>query len=72
MKLEDKNEKLYALEKVLEKLENKIKPIDKLSSSQKDAVAEMQKLKDDLSLQKVDLRILERKNKELEERIKFR
>jgi chromosome segregation ATPase len=72
-KLQSKDEKLSSLESLLEKLENKIRPFDKLSAdTTKDSKEEIQHLKDELSLKRIDVRLLERKNKELEERIKFR
>ena len=80
-KLTDKDEKLGELEKVLKSLEEKIRPIDRLSrsmagNSPRTASGECEnvackKAKEDLSMQKVEVRILERKVGEMESRIKF-
>jgi len=70
VKLTDKDRKLEQLGQMLERLESKIKPVDRLPPAC-DA-KELQEAKDELGLQKVEMRLLEKKNKELEERIKWR
>ena len=78
-KLKDKDEKVGELEKVLKSLEEKIRPIDRLSrsmvgNSPRNGECENEackKAKEDLSMQKVEVRILERKVSEMESRIKF-
>ena len=80
-KLTDKDEKLGELEKVLKSLEEKIRPIDRLSRSMAGnsprkangecETEECKKAREDLSMQKVEVRILERKVGEMESRIKF-
>ena len=80
-KLTDKDEKLGELEKVLKSLEAKIRPIDRLSrsmvgNSPRKASGECEneackKAREDLSMQKVEGRILDRKVGEMESRIKF-
>ncbi len=72
IKMKDKDQKLEELGKVLEKLESKIKPADRLPKGGCDCKKELKKTQDELSMQKVEVRLLERKNKELEERIKWR
>ncbi len=74
IRMKDKDRKLEELGRVLERLENKIKPIDKLPppTPNKETEEELKRARDDLSLQKVEVRLLERKNKELEDRIKWR
>ena len=67
-KVKSKDEKLAKLEKMLEKLESKIQ-VD-LSNHINDE--EVEKLKSELSLQRVEMRILEKKKQDLEERLKFR
>lgn len=74
-KLRSKDEKLAALETVLAKLESKIvsRPLHQLPTAAAcHCAAEVKAAKDDLSMQKIEVRLLERKNRELEERIKWR
>jgi chromosome segregation ATPase len=81
-KLGEKDEKLGHLGKVLAKLEEKIRPIDRLSRStvnspQKNAPggecvsSACRETKDDLKMQKIEVRLLERKIEEKDSRIKF-
>ena len=69
-KMKLKEAKLNDLEGILQNLENKIKPGQGNENSNKPACI-CETLKSDMGLQKVELRLMEKKNKDLEGRVKF-
>lgn len=68
-KLRSKDDKLSHLEELLKTLEEKIRPIDRLSKAP--TPKEDCKCKDEVRMQKVEIRVLERKVADLEGRVKF-